>query len=197
MWWRSRMTENRRRRTESSILSVVRLSAVAAISALCAGCFQPLYGDRPQASGHSLRSALSSVEIRQIDAPKGTPQERVAVEIRNALLFDMAGGSGSGVPTHRLNVKIAPTRFAIIIERTSARPSAENYGIDASYTLVDIASGKAVVNGTTFARVTYDIPGAQQRFARARALRDAEDRAAQVIAENIKSRLASFFVAGT
>ena len=40
-------------------------------------------------------------------------------------------------------------------------------------------------------------PASLQRFARARAYRDAEDRAAQEIAENIKTRLASFFVAGT
>jgi LPS-assembly lipoprotein len=45
--------------------------------------------------------------------------------------------------------------------------------------------------------VSYDIPGQAQRFARARALRDAEDRAAKLIADNIKARLASYFVAGT
>jgi len=45
--------------------------------------------------------------------------------------------------------------------------------------------------------VSYDIPGQQQRFARSRGLRDAEDRAAKVIADNISQRLASFFVAGT
>ena len=44
--------------------------------------------------------------------------------------------------------------------------------------------------------MSYDIPGQLQRFARARAFRDAEDRAAQEIAENIQTRLASFFVAG-
>jgi LPS-assembly lipoprotein len=54
-----------------------------------------------------------------------------------------------------------------------------------------------VMTGSTFARVSYDIPGQLQRFARARAFRDAEDRAAQEIAENIQTRLASFFVAGT
>jgi LPS-assembly lipoprotein len=36
-----------------------------------------------------------------------------------------------------------------------------------------------------------------QRFARARAFRDAEDRAAQEIAENIQTRIASYFVAGS
>jgi LPS-assembly lipoprotein len=45
--------------------------------------------------------------------------------------------------------------------------------------------------------VSYDIPGNLQRFARQRAFRDAEDRAAQEIAENIQTRLASFFYAGT
>jgi LPS-assembly lipoprotein len=45
--------------------------------------------------------------------------------------------------------------------------------------------------------VSYDIPGNLQRFARARAFRDAEDRAANEIAENIQTRLASYFYAGT
>jgi LPS-assembly lipoprotein len=63
--------------------------------------------------------------------------------------------------------------------------------------LTEIATGKVVVTGTTFARVSYDIPGQQQRFARQRGLRDAESRAAKVIADNIRSRLASYFVAGT
>jgi len=54
-----------------------------------------------------------------------------------------------------------------------------------------------VVTDQTFTRVSYDIPGQEQRFARQRALREAETRAAEVIANNIKMRLASYFVAGT
>ena len=50
---------------------------------------------------------------------------------------------------------------------------------------------------STFSRVSYDMPGSYQRFARSRAFRDAEDRAAQEIAENIQTRLAAFFTAGT
>jgi LPS-assembly lipoprotein len=53
------------------------------------------------------------------------------------------------------------------------------------------------MTGTTFSRVSYEIPGSYQRFARARAFRDAEDRACQEIAERIQTRLASFFYAGT
>ena len=84
-----------------------------------------------------------------------------------------------------------------MISPTTALPTSETYGIDAQYNLIELATDKSVMTGTTFSRVSYDMPGSYQRFARSRALRDAEDRAAQEIAEKIQTRLASFFVAGT
>ena len=137
------------------------------------------------------------MDVEQINAPKGTDESRLAVEIRNALLFDFTGGSGSAPPTHRLKIAISSTRSSIIVDIQTSRPDIENYGINASYSLTEIASGKVVVTGQTFARVSYDIPGQEQRFARLRGLRDAENRTAKVISENIRSRLASYFVAGT
>jgi len=85
----------------------------------------------------------------------------------------------------------------MITDITTGRVMAEITGIDTTFTLTELATGKAVMNGRTFARVSSDYPGQQQRFARVRARLDAEDRAAKVIAENIRTRLASFFVAGT
>ena len=72
------------------------------------------------------------------------------------------------------------TRASVIVDINTSRPDIENYGINATYSLTEIATGKVVVTGQTFARVSYDIPGQQQRFARARGLRDAESRAAKV-----------------
>ena len=43
---------------------------------------------------------------------------------------------------------------------------------------------------------TYDNPGQAQRFSNARGQRDAENRAAKQISDNIRSRLASYFSAG-
>jgi LPS-assembly lipoprotein len=62
---------------------------------------------------------------------------------------------------------------------------------------MEISTAKVVGSGKTFARVSYEFPGQAQRFARLRGLRDAETRAAKVIAENVRSRLASYFIAGT
>jgi LPS-assembly lipoprotein len=88
-------------------------------------------------------------------------------------------------------------RLSVIVDVNSGRPDVENYGLNVFYTLTEIKTGKPAFTGTTFARVSYDVPGQAQRFARARGLRDAENRAAKVIADNIKARLASYFVAGT
>jgi LPS-assembly lipoprotein len=63
--------------------------------------------------------------------------------------------------------------------------------------LIELGTGKMVLNDMTIAHVDYDIPGSQQRFAGQRARRDAEDRAIQVAADAIRNRLASYFVAGT
>jgi LPS-assembly lipoprotein len=95
-------------------------------------------------------------------------------------------------------LRFTTTRSSLILDPNTALPSSENYGIDAQYNLVDLATNKSVMTGSTFSRVSYDtFTGTMQRFARTRALRDAEDRAAQEIAENIQTRLASYFTAGT
>ena len=100
-------------------------------------------------------------------------------------------------PTHKLVLRFTTTRASLIVDPNTQLPSSENYGIDAQYNLVELATNKSVMTGTTFSRVSYDIPGYLQRFARARAMREAEDRAAHEIAENIQTRIASYFVAGT
>jgi len=185
MWW-----------PESARLP--RLLAVLGLAALVAGCFQPLYGDRSvTVSGAGLHNRLAAVEITQIIAPNGSRLARVGNEVRDDLLFRLTGGGPPPPPTHRLEIRLASTQLQVIVDVNSARPEVQNYGINATYKLIDLATNKEVISGRTFSRVSYNIPGQQQRFAGQRGQRDAEDRAAKVIADNIHSRLASYFVAGS
>ena len=181
----------------SSHSSLIRAVVALGIAGLVGACFQPLYGEQSATGGPVLRDQLSAIDVMQIQAPKGTDEARIAVEIRNSLLFDFTGGGYAAPPTHRLKIAISSTRASIIVDVNTSRPDVENYGLNSTYSLTEIATGKVVVTGTTFARVSYDIPGQEQRFARVRGLRDAELRAAKVIADNIRSRLASYFIAGT
>jgi LPS-assembly lipoprotein len=166
---------------------------------LAGGCFQPLYGttaaDTPGAPP-SVRAALSSIEVAEIDAPNGTPEARLGVEVRNALIFGLTGGAGQLPPAYRLKINLRGNRQHIIVDITTARPDMEIYGIDATYSLTELATNKVVLSGRAFSRQSYDIPGQQQRFARQRGERDAQNRASTIIAEQIKSRLASYFVSG-
>jgi LPS-assembly lipoprotein len=175
---------------------LTRVCAVLALAGLTAGCFQPLYGTQ-NAAAPGVVDKLSSVEVTPVDAPNGTRLSRVGFEVRNNLIYGLTGGSGAAATNYKLVVRLSSLQTQVIVDIASARPDIQNYGIDATFTLTDITTGKSVISGQTFSRVSYDIPGQQQRFASDRGLRDAENRAAKVIAENIKLRLASYFVAGT
>ena len=140
---------------------------------------------------------MAQVQVEHVDAPNGTPESRIAVELQNALDFEMNGGGGLISPTHTLKVRMSVGRSSIITDVTTGRVLSEITGIDSTFTLTELATGKAVMTGRTFARVSSDYPGQQQRFARVRARLDAENRAAKVIAENVRTRVASYFVAGT
>src|SRR5882672_7039614 len=173
-----------------------RLLVIAALGALTAGCFQPMYAAHTDGTP-ALREKLMGVDLPPIDKPTGSRDARLGVEIRNALAFKMYGAATGMPPTHKLVIRFTTSRSSLILDPATALPSIENYGIDAQYNLIEIAANKSVMTGSTFSRVSYDVPGQLQRFSRQRAFRDAEDRACNEIAENIQTRLASFFTAGS
>lgn len=180
----------------NALILPARLAGAMALAALLGGCFEPLYGQRSLAGGPGLRERMAAVDVMRIDVPNGTPVARIANEVRNDLIFDLQGGSGGATPTHQLRINVTTNNQQVIVDITTARADVQQYSIDATYTLVEKATGKPVVTGQTFARVTYDNPGQAQRFSNARGQRDAENRAAKTISENIRARLAAYFSAG-
>jgi LPS-assembly lipoprotein len=180
------------------IRALARLGLVLGAAGLLAGCWEPLYGRGPaSAGGESVADKLAEVLIPPIPVQHGKPEERLAVELRNALQFDFNGAGGAVSPTHRLDIVVSPTSITVLLDPVTGVPTNGVGGITATYKLVEIATGKVVLSDSTFAHVGYDMPGPQQRFAAGRALYNAEDQAVKVAAEAIHNRLASYFVAGT
>jgi LPS-assembly lipoprotein len=175
----------------------VRLAFSLGAASLTGGCWQPLYGNHSSVAGDSVKDKLAAVDIPNIVAPQGSPVQRLAVAMHNALQYGLNGGAGATAPTHKLVVNLGTTQWTVTIDPTSGRPSAQIDSVIAGYQLVELATLKTVVNDNTWAHVDYDIPGVEQRFAKQRAQRDAEDRAVQVCADAIRNRIASYFVAGT
>jgi LPS-assembly lipoprotein len=185
------------REHNAALSRLLRLAAVMALAGAVGGCFQPLYAERSPTGGPGVREMMAAVEIPPISAPTGTSLARIAVETQNELRFGLTSGGGTGAPTHRLTIRLAQGNSAIIVDRSTGRAEFSNYNLTASYALIEIATSKQVMSAESTTPVTYDIPGQEQRFAAARGLKDAESRAAKVIVDQIKTRLASYFAAGT
>src|SRR5438105_2347024 len=128
MWWRKGLP----------VGNLARLGAVMALAGLTAGCFQPLYATRSVTGGTPIGQALAQVQIEKIAAPNGTPESRIAVNIQNALDFELTGGGGMVSPTHRLVVRITTSRSSIATDINTGLVLAEITGIDAGFTLVEL-----------------------------------------------------------
>ena len=101
MWW----LENRALFRRSA-----RLAAAFLLAGLTAACFQPLYGTQTIGGGPALRDRLAAVDVMLIDAASGTPEARIGVELRNALIYDLSGGESPTAPNYRLKVQLVGSR---------------------------------------------------------------------------------------
>src|ERR1700716_4065544 len=103
----------------------VRLIAVAALAALTAGCFQPMYAERNDGKP-GLREKLMGVEIPPVDKPNASREARIQVEIRNALAFKLYGNATGMPPTHKLVLRFGTSRSALIVHVNTRLPDKRN-----------------------------------------------------------------------
>lgn len=174
----------------STISKTWRVVAVALLGACVAGCFQPMYGQSTLfGAGAKLRDELRQVEILEI-------QGRLGQEIRNDLIFELTGGQGNpvGAP-YKLAMTITAGSQTPLVDVASGRATSETVVLDVTYRVFDVASDRIVLTEKALARVSLD--RSQQRYAAMRAVRDAQNRAAKLVAEQIRSRLASYFLTRT
>jgi LPS-assembly lipoprotein len=158
---------------------------VGAAALALAGCngtgLHPLYG---RVNGTSpVATALASVDVETVEG-------RVGQELRNELTFLTASG-GSAPPQYKLKIKLTETTESAVVNPFSSFPEIATIQIDAAYSMTKNGVAEPVLKTHGFATASYQ--NSLQRFADVRALRDAEDRAAKILADQIKTRLAAYF----
>ena len=115
-------------------------AVVVAAAGLTGGCWQPLYGTRTP-GGEGVQDKFAGVDIPPIVAPKGTPTERVAVGMRNALQFDLHNGGSPAPPSHTLKVSVSSSQFTAYVDPTTGRPDTQIEIVIASYQLIELGTG--------------------------------------------------------
>lgn len=174
----------------STISKAWRGAAVLLLAASLGGCFQPMYGQSTLfGAGAKLRDDLRQVEILEIDG-------RLGQEIRNDLIFELTGGKGNpvGAP-YQLAMTITSASQTPLVDVASGRATSETVVLDVTYRVLEVGTNRVVLTEKALARISID--RSQQRFAGMRAVRDAQNRAAKLVAEQIRSRLASYFLTRT
>lgn len=157
-------------------------TAAALLLLALAGCgFRPLYGETGPESPADER--LAAVAVEPIE-------ERMGQLLRNALLLRLTPAGEPARPFYRLSVDLdrRVTRFAY---RQDETPTRARMSVVAAYLLNDGGAGKPLTAGTARAIVSWDLRDAN--YATVTAERDAEDRAARLLAEAIKTRLGVYF----
>ena len=91
---------------------------MAALAALTAGCFQPMYAEHTDGTP-GLREKLMGVDLPPVDKPNASREARVGVEIRNALAFKLYGTATGAPPTHRLVLRFSTSRSSLMVDPTT------------------------------------------------------------------------------
>lgn len=158
---------------------LARLTGFAAAASLAlglAGCFQPLHGT----AFSNVRPIMASTSVAPIEG-------QIGHYMKAELDYILSGGAPPAEPQYRLTAKPSGAPSVVIVDSVAVRPQTLTYPVTANYTLVSLKDGKVVASGTAQATVSFDRDS--QRYATVRAQRDAEIRAAKVLAEQIRTRI--------
>ncbi|MBY6240808.1 hypothetical protein K3F48_06400 [Methylosinus sp. Sm6] len=146
------------------------------------GCneIRPLYG--PIGTGAPLAAELQAVEVAPIP-------DRAGHYVRNELIFAFNGTGSQVAPRYRLLVELKERVQTPILDTVTGRATSATIIIDAAYRLISIADEKIITQGVAFGVASYD--RFSNRLANVRAARDGEIRDAKVIADQIRTRVAT------
>lgn len=164
---------------------LVGAGSVTLLALALAGCsdVRPLYAP------DTVTGVRPQTDLKQVKVV--TPATRAGMKVRNELIFGLNGGVDPDRPVYRLVVRLVEGSVPIGTEPYQQLPAATMVQLNAGFQLINAATGHVAFQGTSFANASYDY--SSQRFANARARLNAEDRAAGVIATDIRAKLTAWF----
>ncbi|PPD45495.1 MAG: hypothetical protein CTY15_03645 [Methylocystis sp.] len=147
-----------------------------------AGCIEPLYGVSGGLDSSPLASELQAIQVEEIPG-------RTGHYVHNELIFALNGTGSTVQPRYRLIVTLRERVQTPILDTVTGRATSATVIVDADYKLVTWPQNVEVTSGSAVNIASYD--RFSNRFANVRAARDAEIRNAKVIADTIRTRVAT------
>ncbi len=160
--------------------SVLALFGLAIVGLLASGCgFQPLYGTT--STGVQLSDVMRRVTVVPIPG-------RVGQRIRNELIFSTTGGGDTSYADYRLEIAIRESVKDVFVTQ-KGQSEGRAYEIVAAFKLIRVSDETVLMEGNSLGRAAFD--NLESIYADIRARRDAENRAARSVANDIQTRIAA------
>ncbi|MDD9908286.1 MAG: LPS assembly lipoprotein LptE [Ahrensia sp.] len=163
-------------------------AGLLALLPMIAGCtVEPLNAARSNSalvSGNVAAGVSDILKATDVDPVN----DRTAQQVRNRLLFAMNGGELQEGGQYRVALDVRTFTRTLSIESNSLAPTSAQVSVRASYELVDKSNGQVVAFGRRQSLAAYD--RTPQSLSNKRAQRDAQNRAAQEIAELLRLAIA-------
>lgn len=160
----------------------VALSLMAALTLSACG-FRPLYGTASIPEG--AETAFGAIQIAPVAATNDS--DRIGYLVSDALDRALHTPGHNETARYELKVALADERRGLSIQDDSST-TRYNYRLTADWTLAPAGSNAALASGRAETTASYNVVDSQ--YATQIARKDAEDRAAREIAEQIKLRVA-------
>ena len=152
---------------------------------LATGCgdsgFRPLYASSTL-NGSDVNEKLAQLQVAPVPG-------RVGQRLRNELIFQSTGGGYAAEPIYRLEIVLTESISATLVQ-IDGNSSGSVYNLKAKFRLVRLDDRSVALEGDSYGRVAFQ--RFDSVFANVRARKDAENRAARNVADDMKSRLAAF-----
>lgn len=158
-----------------------RIGLVAALALGSASCgFEPLYGGE---GGGATVVAAEGVRVTTI-------HDRFGIQLRNNLMDRLTPRGEMAQPRYTLDIKVARDKEGLAVQR-DAFVSRYNLRVTADFQMFDREADRApILVGKAYGIAAFNVVRAD--FANLAAERDAEDRAARELANDIAQRVAIF-----
>ena len=160
---------------------VVVAVAVPLLAACGNGGFRPLHGSA------AVGGADANAKFAQVDV--GKIPGRVGQKIRNELIFQTTGGGAQLPPNYRLEIAIRESVTSTLV-RQDGDAASQVYNLSASFKLTRITDSSVTLQGTSYSKAGFN--RFTSIYSNVRARRNAEDRAAITISEDLKSRITAY-----
>jgi LPS-assembly lipoprotein len=144
------------------------------------GCLQPEYGTL--ATNPNVAEEMKAIDVAPIP-------NRLGHYLGDELMFAFNGTGSHVSPRYRLVVITGEGVSTPLVDTVTGLVTAATVTVNATYVLTEMDNGKQVAKGRVFVSASYD--RTSQRFSDMRAARDAEQRDARTLADQIRTQVAA------